>query len=68
MLNFTFQLKLSHSCYDTAQKSISSDDFRIIYVVVNDFRMNIFVRMKNEAVNIIKNANQSEIKWDAMTK
>ena len=62
MLNFTFQLKVSHSCYDTAQKSISFDDFRIIYVVVNDFRMNIFLRMKNEAVNIIKNANQSEIK------
>ena len=59
MLNFTFQLKIFHSCYDTAQKSISFDDVIIIYVVANDFRMNIFLTIKSEAVNIIKNANQS---------
>ena len=46
MINFTFQLKVSHSCHDTTQKLISFDDVIIIYVVGNDFRMKTFLRMK----------------------
>ena len=60
MINFTFQLKVSHSCHDTTQKLVSFDDVIIIYVVGNDFRIKTFLRTKNEAVNVIKNANQSE--------
>ena len=50
-INFGFQSTVCEACHDMTQKSISLDDFAIMTIGKNDYRVNFWFMTKSEAVN-----------------
>ena len=59
-INFGFQPKVYDHCHDLMQKAMSFNDVTIVSVKENDYRIHYWHMSKDEAMNLLKNADLSE--------
>ena len=59
-MNFTYQLLICSGYQDMMQISMSFNNFEIVTVRRNDYRINFQLMTKNETVNRTQNADLSE--------
>ena len=55
--NFNYQQYLCNCCHDMSLKAISMQNLAIIYHRGNAYRVNFAFMSRNDAYNLIKNAN-----------
>ena len=56
-LNFRSQPKVCDGCYNLMQNAIIFNDFAIVSVKENDYRIIFWCVNKEEAINIMKNSD-----------
>lgn len=60
-VNFRFQPKLCNGCHDTTKRSISFDDFSVITVGRNYYRILFLFMTKEKAKSIMNNSDLKKI-------
>ena len=51
-INFTFQPEVWNGCHDTIQKSVNFNDFAIVTINFNDYRIYFWFISKDEAIDL----------------
>ena len=56
-IGFKYESYLCNSCHDLMQKAMSFNDFAIVYVKGNAYRIHFWYMSKNDANSIMNNSN-----------
>ena len=56
-IGFKYEPYLCYGCYDLMQKATSFNDFAIVYVKRNAYRIHFMYMSKNDAISIMNNSN-----------
>ena len=56
-IGFKYESYLCNSCHDLMQKAMSFNDFAIVYVKGNAYRIHFWYMSKNDAINIMNGSN-----------
>ena len=57
---FRYQPKVFDGCHNLIQKAKSFDDVAIVSVKINDYRIHLLYMSKDEATNLLRNADLTE--------
>ena len=56
-MNFRFQQKVYNGCHDLLQKAMSFNNFAIVSIKENDYRIHFWYISKDEFINLLKHAD-----------
>ena len=58
--NFNYEPYLSNGCHDLMQKAMNFNDFAIVSIKGNDYRIHFWYMSKDDAINTMKNTSLNE--------
>ena len=58
--DFNYEPYLCNGCHDLMQKAMNFNDFAIVSIKANDYRIHFWYMSKNDAICIINNCNLNE--------
>ena len=58
-----YERYVCNGCHNLMQKDIDFNDFVILSVKGNDYRIHFWYMSKDDAINIMKNSNLNEENW-----
>ena len=67
-INFRFQPKLCDGCHDLLQRAMSFNDVGIVSDKGIDYRVHFWYISKDEAINLLKNADLTDLKFILLYK
>ena len=62
VINFRLSLEVCNGCHDLMQKAVSFNNIAILTFKINKYRIDLLYMTKDEAINVLRNANLSNYK------
>ena len=59
-INWRFQSNICNICHNLTQKVLCFNDVAIVFVKRNDYRFHFWYMRKDEAINLLRNADFTE--------